>query len=169
MNLAERIATSRTMLVFAFRVQSEIYEGRLGPGICSRAVNIVTGGPGVHLTPDDHVSSDELHAWAQNMSLLALYGSALTCDEMLNSLGVSRDGDTGPACVRVLVNQVRNAFAHSPWQPKWRIFEKYRRDYVVELANGACHTFAAGHLDGEFIKPEDYGGVVQTQRLMLLK
>jgi len=157
--VSEKMATASAMLAYAFRISSEISSGRIGPEICNRTVNIITGDAGVHLEPDPSVSRKELSAWSTNMVMLALYGSALTCDELLDSTSIGKSQDQSDIGIVVLVNQLRNAFAHSPWLPKWRIFPKYRKAYPIKLANGASFTFPAHELDGEFVKPGDYGGL----------
>ena len=156
--VSERMATASAMLAYAFRISSEITSDRIGPEICNRAVNIITGDVGVHLEPDPSVTREELTAWSKNMVMLALYGSALTCDELLDSTCISDSQDESDIGIVVLVNQLRNAFAHSPWQPRWRIFSKYRKAYPITLANGARFTFPAHKLNGEYVKPGDYGG-----------
>jgi hypothetical protein len=61
--------------------------------------------------------------------------------------------------LRVLVNQLRNAFAHNPWRPKWAVWPKYRSIHSVKLGADAGFDFDATGLDGNGVKPEDVGGL----------
>ncbi|MBC2731057.1 hypothetical protein [Thiobacillus sp.] len=58
-----------------------------------------------------------------------------------------------------MANQLRNAFAHNPWRPKWLVFEKYRYTYPITLDDGSTFTFDATSLDGGGVKPEQVGGL----------
>jgi hypothetical protein len=58
-----------------------------------------------------------------------------------------------------MVNQLRNAFAHSPWRPKWKVFSKYRNIYPITLDDGSSFTFDARSLDGDGVKSEQVGGL----------
>ncbi len=58
-----------------------------------------------------------------------------------------------------MVNQLRNAFAHNPWRPRWVVFPKYRDRYPIVLDDGSKFTFDATMLDGDGVKPEQVGGL----------
>jgi len=72
---------------------------------------------------------------------------------------LSTETDTNRLGIRVMVNQLRNAFAHNPWRPKWRVFEKYRNAYPIVLDDGTAFTFDATNLNGDGVKPEQVGGL----------
>jgi hypothetical protein len=57
-----------------------------------------------------------------------------------------------------MVNQLRNAFAHNPWRPRWVVFQKYRNAYPITLDDGSTFTFDATNLDGQRVMPEQVGG-----------
>jgi hypothetical protein len=92
---------------------------------------------------------------------IALSASALTVDETLDEVFGKASTDTDPRLIgmRVMVNQLRNAFAHNSWRPRWLIFEKYRRSYPIELDDGSKFTFDAANLDGDGVNPEHVGGL----------
>jgi hypothetical protein len=96
-----------------------------------------------------------------NLMLIALSASALTADETLDEVfgNLSTETDTNRLGIRVMVNQLRNAFAHNPWRPKWRVFKKYRNTYPIVLGDGTQITFDATNLDGDGVKPEQVGGL----------
>jgi hypothetical protein len=81
-------------------------------------------------------------------------GSALTVGETLDEVFGKASTDTDPTRlgIKVMVNQLRNAFAHNPWQPKWVIFQKYRNSYPIELDDGSQFTFNATILDGDGVR-----------------
>jgi hypothetical protein len=59
-----------------------------------------------------------------------------------------------------MVNQLRNAFAHNPWRPKWKICsQKARKSYPIELDDGTKFTFDVTSLDGDDLKPDQVGGL----------
>jgi hypothetical protein len=58
-----------------------------------------------------------------------------------------------------MVNQLRNAFAHNPWRPRWVVYPKYRGVYPIKLDEGSMFTFDSTNLDGQQVKPEDVGGL----------
>ena len=103
-----------------------------------------------------------------NIVLNALSASALTVDETLHEVfdKVSTDTDPTRVGIRVMVKQLRNAFAHNPWRPKWVIHEKYKKSYPIELDDGSKFTFNATNLNGDDLKPEHVGGLEFWTKLL---
>ena len=157
--MPDQFKSMRLLLAYAFRVSLAIKDGVIGPEICRRPINIITGDEGVHLPSDNDATQSDLQDWADNMVMLALYGSALGCHELIDSARGPVLKDKEHLGLRVLVYQLRNAVAHRPWQPKWKIDERYRHDYPITLLSGRCFTFEASKLNGRFVKPEDFGGL----------
>ena len=95
-----------------------------------------------------------------NIVLIALSASALAVDETLDEVFCKAASDTEPSRVgvRVMVDQLRNAFAHNPWRPRWLVYAKYRNTYPITLDDGSTFTFDATNLDGQSVKPEQVGG-----------
>lgn len=58
-----------------------------------------------------------------------------------------------------MIHQLRNAFAHNPWRPKWVVFTKYKNTYPIALDDKTAFTFDATNLDGDGVKPEQVGGL----------
>ena len=56
-----------------------------------------------------------------------------------------------------MINQVRKAFAHNPWRPRWVVYEKYRKAYQIVLDGGTEFTIDATSLDGNGLNPEQFG------------
>lgn len=158
---ANKIATAQAVLSLAFRLNAEVLSGRIDPGIFKREVSVITGGTGVSLPPFPEGTAEDLQLGAFNLVLIALSASALTVDETLDQVfgRLSADTDVNRVGIRVMVNQLRNAFAHNPWRPKWLVFEKYRRAYPIVLDDGSTFTFDAAALDGDGVKPEHVGGL----------
>jgi hypothetical protein len=158
---ANKIATAQAVLSLAFRLNSEVLAGRIGAEIFSRDVTIFTGSTGVMLPAFPEGTDDELRLGIFNIVLIALSASALTVDETLvEAFGkVSADTDKNLVGIRVMVTQLRNAFAHNPWRPKWVIYEKYRNSYPIVLDDGSKFNFDASALNGDGVKPEQVGGL----------
>ncbi len=158
---ANKIATAQAILSLAFRLNSEVLAGRISKEIFSREVTVITGSTGVRLPPFPEGSDDDLRLGIFNIVLVALSASALTVDETLDEVfgNLSDDADANRVSIRVMVRQLRNAFAHNPWRPKWSVFPKYRNVYPIELADGSKFVFDARALDGDGIKPEQVGGL----------
>lgn len=103
----------------------------------------------------------DLKAGMENLNVMALSASALTLDEALDEVfgKLNADKDVNRHAVRVMVNQLRNAFAHNPWRAKWVVYPKYRNRYPITLDDGSFFTFDATNLDGQGITPEQVGGL----------
>ena len=165
---ANKIATAQAVLGLSFRLNAEVMAGRIDTGIFKREVSIITGDTGVSLPPFPEGTTQDLQFGAANLVLIALSASALTIDETLDQvLGkLSDDNDANRVGLRVMVNQLRNAFAHNPWRPKWIVFQKYRNAYPIVLDDGSAFTFDATVLDGDSVKPEHVGGLEFWIKLM---
>ena len=158
---ANKIATAQAVLVLAFRLNAEVLSGRIGPEIFKREVTVITGGTGVSVPAFSEGTSQDLQLGAFNLVLIAISASALTVDETLDEVfgKLSAEADINCLAIRVMVNQLRNAFAHNPWRPKWRVSPKYRNRYPIVLGDGSKFTFDATSLDGDGVKSEHVGGL----------
>jgi len=157
---ANKIATAQATLGLAMRLNAEVEAGRIDRSIYSRDVTIFTGGPGVRLPAFPEATATDLKDGMFNIVLIALSASALTVDETLDEVfgKAASDTDPGRVGIRVMVNQLRNAFAHNPWRPRWLVYAKYRNAYPITLDDGSTFTFDATNLDGQPVKPEQVGG-----------
>lgn len=158
---ANKFATAQATLGLAIRLNGEVLAGRIDKSIFQRQVTVITGGPGLALPACPVGTSEDLKLGIFNLVLIALSASALTADETLEEVFgmVSAEPDANRLGIRVMVNQLRNAFAHNPWRPKWLVFPKYRHAYPIVLDDGTKFTFDASHLDGDGVKPEQVGGL----------
>ncbi len=155
-----RIATAQATLSLAVRLNSEVLAGRVRSTIYQREVHIITGGPGLMLPPDYRANRQDLYDGTQNLVLLALGASALILDETLDDVFGKPEADIhARRGLRVMVNQFRNAFAHNPWRPRWKVWPKYRAVHPVLLGEAQLFSFDATNLDAQPIKPEDVGGL----------
>jgi len=155
-----RIATAQATLSLAIRLNSEVLAGRIRSTIYQYAVRIITGGPGLVVPPDYSATRQDLYDGTQNLVLISLGASALILDETLDEVFGKPDTDAHDRiALRVMVNQLRNAFAHNPWRPRWTVWPKYRSVHRVMLGEIHLHDFDAIDLNGQAIKPEDVGGM----------
>ena len=158
---ANKIATAQATLELAIRLNAEVNSGRLDASIYQRSVSVITGGVGLHLPSYPTGTVDDLKNGIFNLVLIAISASALTVDETLDEAfgKASEDQEPRRIGIRVMVNQLRNAFAHNPWRPRWVIYAKYRNKYPITLSDGASFTFDATTLDGDGVKAEHVGGL----------
>jgi hypothetical protein len=158
---AAKIATARSVFAMALRLNSEAIAGRIRRTIFERTVQVVTGGTGLQLPPYLKGTREDLLYGIFNLVLISLSASALTLDETLTEVfgPLSADTDTNRHNLRVMVHQIRNAFAHNPIRPKWIVFDKYRCEYPISLDDGTAFCFDARALDGDGIKPDQVGGL----------
>jgi hypothetical protein len=165
---ANKIATAQAVLGLAFRLNAEVTAGRIGVEIFRRNVTIITGDAGVVLPTFPEGTAEDLKLGSFNLVLISLSASALTADETLNEVfgKLSAEADFNRKSIRVMVNQLRNAFAHNPWRPKWVIFPKYQHAYPIVLDDGSTFIFDATSLDGDGVKPEQVGGLEFWTKLL---
>lgn len=158
---ANKIATAQAVLALTFRLHSEVIAGRIKPEIFKREVSVITGSSGVKLPAFQEGTDEDLKLGSFNLVLIALSASALTTDETLDEVfgKLSTETDSNRLGIRVMVNQLRNAFAHNPWRPKWLVFQKYQNTYPILLDDGSTFTFNATSLDGDGVKSEQIGGL----------
>ncbi len=158
---ANKLATALATFGLTIRLSNEVNLGRINASIYKHEV-IVDTGDGELLLPVFHEGNIEtLKCGIFNLVLIALSASALTADETLDEVfgKISEDVDPSRIGIRVMVNQLRNAFAHNPWRPKWVIRPQYRKKYFIVLYDGKSFTFDSTILDGQSIKPEQVGGL----------
>jgi len=95
-----------------------------------------------------------------NIVLNALSASALTVDETLDEVfgKASTDTDLTRIGIRVMVNQLRNAFAHNPWRPKWVIFPQYKKSYPIELDDGSKFRLTRAASVATVLSPSMWAG-----------
>jgi hypothetical protein len=165
---ATKIATAQATLGLALRLMGDAEQGRITTEIFKRGITVHTGGDGLELPPFLEGTDQNLKDSIFNIFLNALSVSALVVDETLDEVFGKASTDTDPTRIgiRVMVKQLRNAFAHNPWRPKWRIFPRYRKSYPIELDDGTKFTFDAISLDGDGLKPEHVGGLEFWTKLL---
>lgn len=161
---ASKIATAQALLSLAFRLNSEVNAGRINSEIYKQTVSVITseaGNTGITLPAFPEGTGKDLKSGIKNLVLIALSATALTTDETLNEVfgALSAETDNNRLAIRIMVNQLRNAFAHSPWRAKWLIFPKYQNVYPITLDDGSAFTFDSTSLNGQGIKPEQVGGL----------
>lgn len=158
---ANKISTSQAVLGLAIRLHAEVLAGRIDESLFKRDVRVITGGNGLKLPADSNRTAEDLRLGSFNLVLVALSASALTADETLGEvfgkLGI--ETERSRLGIRVMVNQLRNAFAHNPWRPRWVVYPQHRGTYVIVLDDGSTFTFDATNLNGEGVKPEQVGGL----------
>ena len=158
---ANKFATAQAVLSLAFRLHAEVRSMRLTREIFDRKVAVVTGGTGVRVPRFPEGTAQDLIDGIENITLIALGATALTADETLDEVygNLSNEADVNRKNIRIMVIQLRNAFAHNPWRPRWRIFPRNCGVFPMELYDGSRFSFDSRALNDVRIKPEDVGGL----------
>ena len=112
---ANKFATAQATLELAVRFNAEVNAGRINALIYQREVTVITGGPGLRLPAFPAGTDDDLRSGSYNLVLVALSASALTADETLDEVfgKAPLDTEASRVGIRIMVNQLRNAFAHN--------------------------------------------------------
>jgi hypothetical protein len=163
-----RIATGLATLALAIRIGAAVQDKRLTADVYDIDVTVVTGGAGMRLPAFSNATGVDLQNGVQNLILLALGGSALITAETLELVfgRVDDDMSSQRLGVRVMVSQLRHAFAHNPFRPRWVIKPQYRTVYPVTLQDGSGFSFDATNLNAQHIRPADVGGLEFWIRLL---
>lgn len=158
---ANMIATAQAVLSLAFRLNAEVISGKINKSLFLQNVSVITGNTGVQVPANPEATTEDLKSGTFNLIQIAMSASALTTDEVLSDVfgELSDDTDTNRVGIRVLVHQLRNAFAHNPWRPRWVVYQKYQKRYPITLYDGSAFTFDATALDGDGVMPEQVGGL----------
>lgn len=154
-----KLRTAQAVLGLAFRLNVEVQHDRISRELYDRDVTILTGGTGVRLPAYSEGTEHDLMLGMHNLVLIAIGATALTADEVLEQAFGKQDKEVSRQGLRAVVNQIRNAFAHTPWSPKWLIRPHLRQKYEVHLGDSGRFAFDATTLDGKQLKPEDFGGL----------
>jgi hypothetical protein len=154
-----KLRTAQANLTLAIRLNGEVMAGRIRYTLYQREMAVITGGTGLRLPAHPEGSKQDLIIGMNNLVLMAIGASALTADEVLEQVFGKQEKEVGRKGLRAVVHQVRNAFAHSPWRPRWKIFENRRHKYEVHLGAFGQFVFDATTLDSQQLKPEDFGGL----------
>ena len=165
---ANRMHVVQATLALAARLSGAVRAGQIDESIYGRGVVLGTGGTAVRLPSYLGGTKSDLLKGIDNIFLLAVSNSAITTAEVLQVVFKDFDPTSGDPMVgiREMVLQVRNAFAHQPWLPTWSIKPQHRRVFPVVLDDGVRYDFDARTLDGQRLKPEDFGGFAFWMQLI---
>jgi hypothetical protein len=154
-----KIENALAMFTLSVRFAEGCESGIIPLSFGWRTVHIDTGGPGLTIAPERY-SKQKLVDQSYNLMLEALGHIAIIVDEALDQKYGSKDSsDTSElGSVRAIIYQIRNAFAHEPLSPTWRVKDRYRRVYAIHVGP-ACISFDGAALDGRNLRPVDFGGL----------
>jgi hypothetical protein len=158
---ASKIATALATLSLAFRLSNYVAVNKLTSDIFYHDVFIDTGDSFLKIPSNTEGSQADLQSGISNLLLIALSTSALVLDEILEERfgRPSEDREPSRSGIRAMVHQLRNAFAHNPWRPKWKINDNWKKVFPVTLATGEMFNFDTRALNGKSIQPKDVGGL----------
>src|SRR5258708_7267340 len=99
-----------------------LLERHISPRVFAYPLRVETNGHGLHIMKSYTVEQLEVAGWNQLLAAVAV--SAIATDEALderfgNKTNATLAGTTELDTARVVIAQIRNAFAHDPFRPKW--------------------------------------------------
>ena len=160
---AKKMETAQASFAFALRLFAEVEAGRITTDIYKQEARVETGGGEITVPPFDDVTEKDLQVAINNLLLTSLYSSAIVTDEVLFDVfgkNDPNDPDQSRNGFRVIVRQLRNAFSHTPWYPRWLIRDiNERKAFPIKLDDGTTFTFDATSLHGSGLKLCQIGGM----------
>jgi hypothetical protein len=167
----QAINSSINLFVFARFLQDAVVQGLITPKSFQEQIRLDEGGRGVDFKAT--YSVEQLHVYTRNMTLMTLGTTAIAMNKALEVLYGKTivAEDTSPAgYARVLIYQIRCAFAHDPLNPVWWIpnVERYNHTYKVtvkvnrpsgELRAAREINFHPPSLNNKHLSPADIGGL----------
>ena len=155
--------------IFNVFLSDAIWEGRINPSSCRDQAIIDVGQHG--LSFKRNFSSDDLKLFGQNNVLMSLGIAAIATDTAMDAVFTKTNkphGITDLGAARVIMFQIRCAFAHDPLSPVWKPdVDRYKHNYCltvnVPLDSGELQPrtidFYPPSLAGKHLSALDFGGL----------
>ena len=162
----QKIVNAQLAWIFGMQLYEAALERHISPRVFAYPLTVATNGEGLNILKSYTVEQLEVAAWNQLLAAVAI--SAIATDEALDeTLGqktnATLEGATELDAARVVIAQIRNAFAHEPLRPTWACTAGYHRQYAVASINV---TWNGGLVHDQQFKAEDFGGWKAYARLM---
>jgi len=156
----QRINSAQGFFDLVVRLGNAVREGNITPEMLRKPIRIITGGPGIMLGERVY-TPEELFAGIQNIGFSAVGITAMALDQALDeAMGMKDPNDTGQnGALRAIIYMLRCAFAHDIAEPQWCCAPKYQNSYSVFLPQSGLLTFNGSLLNGQFVRPEHFGGM----------
>ena len=164
------IKSSINLFVFACFLEDAVKQGLITSTSFQEQIRIDEGGRGLDFKAT--FSADQLNTHTRNMILMTLGTTAIAMNKALEVVyGKEFDpADTSPAgSARVLIYQIRCAFAHDPLIPIWtpnvkRYDHRYRVTVQIKRPSGGPNTnreieFHPPSLKNKHLSSDDIGGL----------
>jgi hypothetical protein len=163
----QAIKSAIELFVFACFINDAVAQKLITPKSFSEKVRLDEGGHGLDFTAV--FGTDQLKAHAHNMTRMSLGTTAIATNKAIEAVfGELNPADTSPdGSARVILYQIRCAFAHDPLNPVWTPHTtKYNHTYRVtvqgtEQGNTMSHTivFHPPTLRNKHLGADDFGGL----------
>lgn len=113
------IKSSIDLFVFACFLHDAVNQGLITPNSFRKDIRLDEGGRGIDFQAT--YSQEQLQAYTRNLTLVTLGNTAIATSKALEVLyGDINPKDTSPTgSARVILYQIRCAFAHDPLNPVW--------------------------------------------------
>jgi hypothetical protein len=158
-------------LLIALSMDEAITSGMIVPSMFSTQVTMrdVPGGKTVSVSRDGPILQEDLKNWARHVQLSLLSTWTLMVDQALEKKYGKhhlQDKDPDRRAVRCIIYQMRCAFAHSSFAPKWQVKLGYRRSFTLSNLPSGSITMNFAQLDGQPLKPSQHDGWYKVFELL---
>jgi hypothetical protein len=163
------IKGSIRVFILACFMENAVRDGLISPKSLREQIRLDEGGRGVDFRKT--YADDELKAEARNLTVITLGTTAMSTNKAIEVVyGREFDAaDTSPeGSARVLLYQIRCAFAHDPLNPIWAPTPRFSHHYRVtvrvnrptgELVTERLIEFHPPSLNGSHLIPDHIGGL----------
>jgi hypothetical protein len=148
-----------------------IASGTIVPSMLSSQVTIedVPGGKTVSVSRDRPILQEDLKSWAQHVQFSLLSTWILIVDQALEAKygeHRSQDTDLDRQAVRCVIYQMRCAFAHSGYAPRWQVSKGYQISFTLSNLTSGSIILNFSQLNGQPFKPSQLGGWYKVFELL---
>lgn len=114
---------------------------------------------GATMKEEPNLDLNELLIDSQNLQVISLGASSITLDNALNILGEKKpDSKETIDCVRCIIFQIRNAYAHNPLDPTWVVTRRtHRKTFVFEIDN-LNYSIDLENINGQKLESKHFNG-----------
>jgi hypothetical protein len=156
----ERINQAFLQLEFAVKLMCYFELKQVDKRTFDTATHVHLDSGSLNFSDNSFKTYDDLILAAQNNYQIALGFSAIVLESGLQDAGLNNNPtDVSPqGQLRTLVYMIRNAFAHDMMMPRWRVDERYRRLFDLQLPTLPLQVDLS-ELDGRSFDDQAIGGI----------
>jgi hypothetical protein len=129
----------------------------------------VQGGGAVSASLDGPIPQEDLKCWARNIRLSLLSSWILMTNQAIEvkyDKHHLEDTDLDRQAVRCVIYQMRCAFAHGSYDPRWQVSPGYQKSFTLSNLPSGPITLDFAQLNGQQLKPSQQGGWLKVFELL---